>query len=218
MNQKLIIEAYKSIEYKGGEKLGSITVQINPDSYKLSKSTSYKKDESIKEDKQLPEYKHTNPSTLSFDIHFDGTGIIPTGKKTVTERIKDLENIIFLPSAEIDPPSPCFLKVIWGSLIFKGRLTSLNWDYTLFSPNGNPLRAKGSLSLTEAISSRETQAKKKGNYILLYTITKIIKGHITMYPFIIQSFFSFFFPFPSFLTLQERVFRKRGSRGSIFGL
>ena len=67
MNQKLIIEAYKSIEYKGGEKLGSITVQINPDSYKLSKSTSYKKDESIKEDKQLPEYKHTNPSTLSFD-------------------------------------------------------------------------------------------------------------------------------------------------------
>ena len=67
----------------------------------------------------------------------------------------------FLPSAEIDPPSPCFLKVIWGSLIFKERLTSLNWDYTLFSPNGNPLRAKGSLSLTEAISSRETQAKKK---------------------------------------------------------
>lgn len=59
---------------------------------------------------------------------------------------------------------------------------------------------------------------KIGNYILLYTITKIIKGHITMYPFIIQSFFSFFFPFPSFLTLQERVFRKRGSRGSIFGL
>ena len=28
MNQKLIIEAYKSIEYKGGEKLGNITVQI----------------------------------------------------------------------------------------------------------------------------------------------------------------------------------------------
>ena len=47
MNQKLIIEAYKSIEYKGGEKLGNITVQINPDSYKLSKSTSYKKDERI---------------------------------------------------------------------------------------------------------------------------------------------------------------------------
>lgn len=64
MNQKLIIEAYKSIEYKGGEKLGNITVQINPDSYKLSRSTSYKKDKSIKEDKQLPEYKHTNPSTL----------------------------------------------------------------------------------------------------------------------------------------------------------
>mgnify|MGYP003620408792 CR=1 FL=1 len=54
MNQKLIIEAYKSIEYKGGEKLGNITVQINPDSYKLSKSTSYKKAASITEAKHLP--------------------------------------------------------------------------------------------------------------------------------------------------------------------
>ena len=82
MNQKLIIEAYKSIEYKGGEKLGSITVQINPDSYKLSKSTSYKKDESIKEDKQLPEYKHTPTPPLSHLIY---TSMVPVlsrrGKK-----------------------------------------------------------------------------------------------------------------------------------------
>ena len=159
MNQKLIIEAYKSIEYKGGEKLGSITVQINPDSYKLSKSTSYKKDESIKEDKQLPEYKHTNLHSL-IDIHFDGTGIIRRGKKPWQKgsRIWRI-SFFFLARRSIHPA--CFLKVIWGGLIFKGRLTSLNWDYTLFSPNGNPLRAKGSLSLTEAISSRETQAKKK---------------------------------------------------------
>lgn len=42
MNQKLIIEAYKSIEYKGGEKLGNITVQINPDSYNDRKVTTKK--------------------------------------------------------------------------------------------------------------------------------------------------------------------------------
>ncbi len=58
----------------------------------------------------------------------------------------------------------------------------------------------------------------EGNYILLYTITKIIKGYMVMYPFIIQSFFSFFFPFPSLLTSQEGFFLKRGSRGSVFGL
>lgn len=69
------------------------------------------------------------------------------------------------------------------------------------------------LTLVKVIS-----AKDDGNYIRLCTISKIIKGHMIMYPFIIQSFFSFFFPFPSFLTLQERVFRKRGSRGSVFGL
>lgn len=67
-------------------------------------------------------------------------------------------------------------------------------------------------------ASELIEAINEGNYIRLCTISKIIKGHMIMYPFIIQSFFSFFFPFPSFLTLQERVFRKRGSRGSVFGL
>lgn len=81
MNQKLIIEAYKSIEYKGGEKLGSITVQINPDSYKLSKSTSYKKDESIK---GISNYRSINTPTppLSLLIY---TSMVPVlsrrGKK-----------------------------------------------------------------------------------------------------------------------------------------
>ena len=94
MNQKLIIEAYKSIEYKGGEKLGNITVQINPDSYKLSKSTSYKKDESIKEDKQLPEYKHTNPP-LSLLIYTSMVPVLSDGEKNRDERIKDLEEYHF---------------------------------------------------------------------------------------------------------------------------
>lgn len=78
----------------------------------------------------------------------------------------------------------------------------------------------GDLSCQGAAKDIQTPHIDKllGNYILLCTISKTIKGHMIMYPFIIQSFFSFFFPFPSFLTLQERVFRKRGSRGSIFGL
>lgn len=76
----------------------------------------------------------------------------------------------------------------------------------------------GTDSLDSFFLSNLCNDKKLGNYILLCTISKTIKGHMIMYPFIIQSFFSFFFPFPSFLTLQERVFRKRGSRGSVFGL
>lgn len=84
----------------------------------------------------------------------------------------------------------------------------------MYESQGNGLITPDQLLVHEQLGGRFYL----GNYILLYTITKIIKGHITMYPFIIQSFFSFFFPFPSFLTLQERVFRKRGSRGSIFGL
>ena len=55
-----------------------------------------------------------------------------------------------------------------------------------------------------------------GNYILLCTISKTIKGHMIMYPFIIQSFFSFFFPFPSFFNAPRKSFPKKRITGICF--
>jgi hypothetical protein len=57
---------------------------------------------------------------------------------------------------------PYYLKIHWGTLLFKGVLTSLDIEYKLFSPDGTPLRAiakcafKGSIeeSLRLAIENR----------------------------------------------------------------
>lgn len=116
-----------------------------------------------------------------------------------------------------DPTCPSKLKVCFFMRFYAEynimEIDEDNYSYALVGSNTSDY-----LWLLSRTPTLPEEAILFGNYILLCTISKTIKGHITMYPFIIQSFFSFFFPFPSFLTLQERVFRKRGSRGSIFGL
>ena len=38
------------------------------------------------------------------------------------------------------------MQIVWGTLLFNGRLTSFHIEYTLFRPSGAPVRAKVSMS------------------------------------------------------------------------
>lgn len=62
-------------------------------------------------------------------------------------------------------PSPPWVKFSWGSFStvqFVAYVTSANATYTLFSPNGVPLRATCSLSLTEIATSTKGQNPTSG--------------------------------------------------------
>lgn len=158
MNNKLLIEAYKNIHYEEKDKLGELMVQINPESYKLNKSVLFAPREKVANVAQTPGFKKFSPSTLSFDVIFDGTGVIPTGGKTVNERIDELDNLIYQMVGETREPG--YVVIAWGTFSFYGRLSKADYSYTLFKPNGSPLRAKISLSFTDALSVEEEQALK----------------------------------------------------------
>lgn len=167
MNNKLLIQAYKKIDYAEGDFLGKLFVQINPESYKLNKSVQFAENEKIGNAAHTPGFKEFKPSSLSFDIIFDGTGVIPTWGKTVTERIEELDNLVYRMVG--DTREPAYVKIDWGELSFNGRLNKSDYSYTLFTPNGAPLRAKVSLTFTEALSVEEEQkikqqAEAKGEY------------------------------------------------------
>jgi nucleoid-associated protein YgaU len=49
--------------------------------------------------------------------------------------------------------------LVWGSWIFNGRLQSLAVQYTLFKPNGDPLRAKLTLTFTSSITEKEAELR-----------------------------------------------------------
>ncbi len=159
MNNKLLIQAFKNIGYAEGDLLGELYVQINPESYKLNKAVQFAPRDKMGKVAQTPGFKHFSPSTLSFDVIFDGTGIIPTGGKTVAERIDELDNLIYQMVG--DTREPAYVKIGWGKLTFNGRLNKSDYAYTLFKPDGAPLRAKVSLTFTDALSVEEEQELKK---------------------------------------------------------
>jgi hypothetical protein len=55
--------------------------------------------------------------------------------------------------------NPNDLTISWGSFVFQCHLTALSYDYTLFSPEGEPLRVKVSVSFISYIPRDEAQKR-----------------------------------------------------------
>ena len=86
--------------------------------------------------------------TVEFELVFDGTGVLPSkipGVLPFTDDgiAKQIERFKFLVFTFQGPiHSPYYLKLSWGKLLFQCRLSQLSFNYTLFKPDGTPLRAR----------------------------------------------------------------------------
>jgi hypothetical protein len=141
-------------------KSAALKVMINPASFKHNHSISYSKDEAQGKNAVELKFNAFNAEEVSFDLVFDGTGVIPGSSETVKDQADKLKGIVYQYKGTEHQPDPSSLS--WGSFLFYGRLTSLSLDYTLFKPSGEPLRAKASLSF-RGYMSKEEQAMRKNN-------------------------------------------------------
>lgn len=150
--KKMQIIAFADKDFCHAIKNKTIELQINPTSLKYSIGLSYSKDKSMGKSSTEINFERSNGSTLSFDFVFDDTGVIPRPQKknivenkNLVEMISNLETIIYKINGETHEPN--YLQINWGSFLFKGRMSSLSYDYTLFRPDGSPLRVKVSMTI-----------------------------------------------------------------------
>lgn len=134
-----------------------IDVQINPDSLKHTMNINYSPDNRLSALGGAIKFDQLKNSSLSFDIVFDGTGIIPLTEGNVSNAVKKLELVVYNIVGETHEPH--YLKIIWGSFVFKGRLSLMNYEYNLFKPDGEPLRVKVSMCIDGYIDIK-TEAKQ----------------------------------------------------------
>lgn len=142
--QKLQIIGYVNSSYTTTDPSRQFTAQINPASVNIKKEISYEPDKTQGKEKKPVKYRHHDPAGLSFDFFLDDTGVVPGQKRKIKDRIAELENALYRTNPESHEPG--YAKIVWGSLIFHGRIQSLGYDYTLFTPDGTPLRVKISAS------------------------------------------------------------------------
>ena len=74
----------------------------------------------------------------------------PGGSDDVTTQIEKLKDVIY--EFDSDQHGPRIIQIIWGKYKPFCRLKSMSVQYTLFKPNGHPLRAKVTLTFSQFIS------------------------------------------------------------------
>ncbi len=171
----LRITGYTDEEFKSAFKSKPYTVMINPESLKWDRSIDYNEKQSPDSSSASQKYKNTPSEKLSFDIIIDCTGVVDSKRTDLTAEIELLESIVYTYNGTIHRPN--FVKVQWGkNLIFNGVLKSFDTSYTLFKPDGSPLRAKVSLSFSEYISPSTVKKLDKQESPDVTHLVNVVEG------------------------------------------
>jgi hypothetical protein len=178
---KLLITSYDNRSFSGGT-IKQFYTPINPENFskkfKINADTQQGSGNSGTE----VTYSSTSPEELKLDFFLDGTktiegyGNIGEGevdkngnKKTVSdakklsvhEQLEEFLKCVYDMDGKIHRPR--FLLIVWGSEIrFRCVLTNLDINYTLFKPDGTPLRVKISATFLayKTREEREAEARK----------------------------------------------------------
>jgi len=130
------------------------TALINPSGYGHDFTIKYAKNSTLGQSGSEAKFHASQPEKLSLkELVLDGTGAVPGTTMTVKQQVESLRDAVYT-YVGMKHEAP-IVQVVWGSLIFYGRVENLKFDYTLFKPNGEPLRAKISLTFVEYISPAE---------------------------------------------------------------
>lgn len=145
-------------------------VMLNPKGYEHKYSISYNKQGALGSTGSDSKFSATNPDNITFEIWLDGSGAVrdysaPPNQSnskpppTVKTQLKQLNKVVYNYDGVDHEPN--IVRLLWGSMIFYGRLDSMNLSYKLFKPNGEPLRALAKLAFSGFVSKAEESLKAK---------------------------------------------------------
>lgn len=132
-------------------------VMINPSSYSFENSVCFNKSRAQGAIGSRNQFSHMNDGKVGFDLVIDGTGVVNLpipgiGSDDVKTQIKNLSAVLGYDGKEHEPKHS---RLVWGTLIFYGRMTSMSTTYSVFKPSGEPLRAKIGLKFTGFMTNEE---------------------------------------------------------------
>ena len=137
----------------------AFTVLVNPAEVTHTRSISYDKQSGWGSPGSTPRFGSMGNDTMKFALVLDGTGVIPSPlgvSLEVKQQLKRLEAAVHrYDGTDRQPP---YVRIVWGSLIFGGRLESMSTRFTLFTPSGSPLRANVDLSFIGSVDRKEVEA------------------------------------------------------------
>ncbi|BAZ23382.1 peptidoglycan-binding LysM [Kalymmatonema gypsitolerans NIES-4073] len=146
-------------------RLAEIEVLFNPTAYSISKSVTWSPPENTNQQgNQSQTQRALNAPILTFgggdsrqltlELFFDVTE--PMNGRVIDDVRQETNKIVALTRIErVEPPRPPTCLIFWGNsppnsdFPFRGVVSSLTQNFTLFKSNGKPVRANLAVSFTE---------------------------------------------------------------------
>ena len=146
--KKLLIEAYTDEHLGESDKAYSYQVLFNPATFQRKYEIEYKEAQGQGTSGTAQKFGYIKPQEFSFEFTFDGTGAAGLKIDVAKEIQRFLETTGKMNG---DIHRPLYLKISWGSFLSKCVLKQADITYTLFKPDGYPLRAKVSATFLGTI-------------------------------------------------------------------
>lgn len=144
-----------SLEQIEGESL-KLDFLFNPEKYTINKKNKWKVGKAAGKDTAPLEFGGGQPKTLAIKLFFDTY----EAGGSVTEYTDKLDRMMQISSSLRDGKSdkgrPPYCRLCWGKIFsFPCVIQSLKVEYTLFLPDGTPVRAMADLKLTQTVDENE---------------------------------------------------------------
>ncbi len=185
---KLVIEAYLKNDRTG--KNTTFELPINPGEITHSLKIEHDKSQAQGAQRNNSKYKRTPSETVRFSFTLDGTGVIPTNKKAgefhrdkpydVASQLQKFLDTVYTVKGKIHRSN--FLRLIWGVAAFVERnafdcvLSDLQIHYTLFAPDGKPLRAKLSTTFLGHTEPKRRKREQRNESPDITHVRKVMGG------------------------------------------
>jgi len=150
---------------KGSPRERKLKFKYNPEKFTYTKSALWSEGERNRhEDPPSPTYQKTSPATVTMEVFFDAFNDGFWGD--VTKSVKTLIDWTKPCPQPNGVPNPPLLAIEWGSSPalrgFRGYLSNVTANYTMFRMNGTPIRAECSITLTEVPNPSAKQNPTSG--------------------------------------------------------
>lgn len=126
---------------------------FNPQDYSITKTSRWEAKSTPGQPMPIPQYTGGEPRTLNVDLLFDDSESPSGDVRGVAERLFRLLEVDDQQGSAANKNSgrPPMVEFGWGAATtFKAIVTSLTVKYTLFRPNGTPVRATAAIGLMQA--------------------------------------------------------------------
>ena len=145
-----------------------VTAWFNPKEYTVSKSVSWNQHKGSATDFPNLQFTTGQPKKLKVDLFFDGY----EDQSSVRGACRDLIKMAEMVSSLHRPPKCTFS---WADETFNGVMDNVSVKYTMFLPDGTPVRATASVSMSAGNPTRndkDPDPKGSPDYAKLHTLRR----------------------------------------------